>query len=289
MHITTDIVTARDILRHWRQQGEAIAFVPTMGNLHAGHMALVDRARRHGRRVVVSIFVNPLQFSQGEDFASYPRTLADDQSGLSQNSVDLLFAPATGEMYPGGLELATQVTVPGLSDILCGAFRPGHFTGVATVVCKLFNIIQPQIALFGEKDYQQLVVIRRMVQDLAMPVEIIGAPTVREPDGLAMSSRNGYLSIEERRLAPHIYQYLLDARAAILAKSSDYAAISQEKMANLRAKGFNPDYFEIRRSADLGLAAPADKELIVLIAARLGRTRLIDNLKVSLGKEPAFT
>lgn len=265
----------------WRAAGEAVAFVPTMGNLHSGHLALVARAREEAPRVVVSVFVNPTQFGPNEDFARYPRTEAEDAEKLEAAGADVLFLPSVEEMYPGGAEATTFVEVPGISDILCGEFRPGHFRGVATVVARLFNIVQPDAAVFGEKDYQQLLVIRRMVRDLAFPVRVIGAPTVREDDGLAKSSRNQYLAPEERELATRIHA-TLQAVAESLRAGRDIAALEREGAESLERAGFRPDYFAIRRAEDLDEPAPGDRELVVLVAARLGGTRLIDNLRVTL-------
>jgi len=260
---------------------ERIAFVPTMGNLHEGHLTLVRRAREQAERVIVSIFVNPLQFGAGEDFGSYPRTLARDAELLAAEGVDWLFAPGVEVMYPRPQAEQTRVVVPDISDILCGAARPGHFAGVATVVCKLFNMVRPDVALFGQKDYQQLLVIRRMVEDLAMPVTVVGVPTVREADGLAMSSRNGYLDAEQRRLAPALYRVLCDT-AADLAAGEPPAALERAAALALDAAGLHTDYLVIRRQADLTVPRPGDSELVILAAAWLGKTRLIDNLEVRL-------
>lgn len=265
----------------WRSQGERIAFVPTMGNLHAGHLHLVERARELADRVAVSIFVNPLQFGPNEDFDRYPRTIEADRAGLIDVGADLLFTPAVAEMYPRPQAEQTRVEVPGLSDILCGAYRPGHFVGVATVVCKLFNMVQPDLALFGEKDFQQLLVIRRMAEDLALPVQIVGIPTVREEDGLARSSRNGYLTSEERNLAPVVYRTLTWA-AAELRGGAEFAAVAGVARERLEGAGLRPDYFEVRRVTDLAVPAADDRDLVLLVAAWLGRTRLIDNLQVGL-------
>lgn len=265
----------------WRKNGEGIALVPTMGNLHAGHLSLVEEARQRAKRVVVSIFVNPLQFGPHEDYARYPRTPEEDRRKLLEFGVDALFSPTVEEMYPRGLERSAFVEVPTLSEILCGASRPAHFRGVATVVAKLFNLVQPDVAVFGEKDYQQLLLVKRMVADLNFPVEIIGAPTVREPDGLAMSSRNQYLSHEERLRAPWLYRALCEARAAILAGERDFKALSERQMRKLQQVGFKLDYFAIRRADDLATADPNDRPLRILAAAWLGKTRLIDNLGVA--------
>lgn len=281
MLTATTLGTVRAQLAAWRAQGERIALVPTMGNLHQGHLKLVETAKKQAKRVVVSIFVNPLQFGQNEYFASYPRTFEEDSRILAANDVDILFAPVLEEMYPEGMATHTKVDVPGLSDILCGASRPGHFRGVATVVNKLFNIVQPDLAVFGEKDYQQLLIIRRMTKDLAMPVDIVGVATVREPDGLAMSSRNGYLSAEDRRQAPQLYQALCAVRYQ-LGKGCELTAAADAGLVWLRDAGLRPDYLTVRRARDLGPASAEDRDLVVLAAAWLGNTRLIDNLRVTL-------
>ena len=260
--------------------GERVAFVPTMGNLHDGHLELVRRGRALAPRVVVSIFVNPLQFGPGEDLASYPRTLARDSELLAAAGADLLFAPSAETMYPRPPAEQTRVEVPGLSDILCGASRPGHFVGVSTVVCKLFNMVRPDLALFGEKDFQQLAVIRRMVDDLCIPVEVVGVLTVREPDGLAMSSRNGYLTAEERERAPALHRALQALTQAVEAGGSDLAALERAAAARIDAAGLRTDYVSVRRVRDLALPCDADEDLVVLAAAYLGRARLIDNLRV---------
>ena len=269
----------RAIVAEWRRAGERIAFVPTMGNLHAGHGSLVGRAAELAERVIVSIFVNPLQFGPNEDFAAYPRTPEEDRRVLEALHVDLLFAPEVDDIYPRGQESTARVHVPVIEDILCGAFRPGHFMGVATVVTKLLNIVQPDVAVFGEKDYQQLLIIRRAALDLCMPIEIVGVRTAREPDGLAMSSRNRYLSAEQRALAPAIYAELDRARVAIEAGDEDFAALERRGSEALRQAGFRPDYFEIRDAATLEAPGPQSRELVVLTAARIGRARLIDNVR----------
>ena len=284
MQTIQQLEALRAQIADWRRAGETIAFVPTMGNLHAGHLALIGAARGRAARVVASIFVNPLQFGAGEDFGAYPRTFAQDQTALGESGCDLLFAPAVETMYPDGQEGHTRVEVPGLSDILCGASRPGHFVGVATVVCKLFNMVQPDLALFGEKDFQQLLVIRRMTADLALPVSVLGMPTVREADGLAMSSRNGYLTADERRRAPGLYRALHSAAAA-LESARDVAAAEAAGLAAVESAGLRPDYLRIRRARDLAPAGanaddPAAGDLIILAAAYLGRARLIDNLRI---------
>lgn len=267
----------RGALRAARKAGKSIAFVPTMGNLHDGHITLVKAAKRRADIVVASIFVNPTQFGANEDFTQYPRTLAMDSTFLADAACDLLFAPDASEMYPDGRSQSTSVSVSGITENLCGASRPGHFTGVATVVSKLFNIVQPDMALFGEKDYQQLAVIRRLTRELCFPVEIIGVPTVRADDGLALSSRNGFLSAEERKQAPLLFQTLSNLRTAIIGGQQDYPMLAQAAQAHLAKCGFQPDYLEVLRQ-DLEKPGPEDKELVILVAAKLGKTRLIDNL-----------
>ena len=280
MQIAESIAALRETIRYWRTLGETVAFVPTMGNLHAGHLRLVTAAKSHADRVVVSIFVNPTQFGVGEDFAAYPRTPEADTQKLREASADGLFLPQTDEVYPAGA--ATFVEVPGISDDLCGQFRPGHFRGVATVVCKLFNMVQPDVAVFGEKDWQQLTVIRRMVADLNLPVRIIGIPTVREPEGLAMSSRNAYLSEGEKQSATTLYRCLLAAKAALEAGGRDYESIAARQAEILHSAGFRVDYFAIRRLDDLALPTVDERNFVILVATKLGRTRLIDNIKLSL-------
>lgn len=267
-------------LRLWRRGGGSIAFVPTMGNLHAGHLDLVGRAQALADRTVASIFVNPLQFGPQEDYAAYPRTLERDRERLQAAGADILFAPSVDTIYPQNPRAVTRIRVPELSDILCGAFRPGHFEGVATVVAKLFNLVQPDIAVFGKKDYQQLRLIERMVHDLAIPVSIVGVPTVREPDGLAMSSRNQYLSPQERALAPALYNCLADISRQLMGGGHDFSRLEGEAMRQLEQTGFKPQYVEIRRATDLAKPEAGERELVVLGAAYLGRTRLIDNLEI---------
>jgi pantoate--beta-alanine ligase len=269
----------RDLVSEQRRKGQRIAFVPTMGNLHAGHGSLVSRARQLADRVIVSVFVNPLQFGPNEDFAAYPRTPDEDRMLLTSLRVDVLFAPAVDDIYPRGQESTARVHVPDLEDILCGAFRPGHFMGVATVVTKLLNLVQPDVALFGEKDYQQLMIIRRAATDLCMPIEIVGVPTTREADGLAMSSRNRYLTPEQRKLAPAIFAELEKARRALESGDTHFAAIEAAGAAALARAGFKPDYFAVRDATTLGAPRDASSELVVLTAARIGRARLIDNVR----------
>lgn len=283
MQIVSKIQDLRLAVSEWRQQNQKVAFVPTMGNLHAGHIQLVKTAQQQADRVVVSIFVNPAQFGPNEDFASYPRTEKQDQDRLTDYGTDLLFLPSAEEMYPAPIQ--TQVSVKELSTLHCGASRPGHFDGVALVVCKLLNMVQPDLLLLGEKDFQQLAVIRTMVADLNIPVAIQGVATVREADGLAMSSRNGYLTSTERQRAPLLYQALCAARDAVLSGQTDYQAIVDRHAQVLRDAGFLLDYFRICRSADLLPADGNDTELVILIAAKLGKTRLIDNIYFARGKQ----
>jgi pantoate--beta-alanine ligase len=267
--LTVDSIAAvRETIGAWRAAGQRIAFVPTMGNLHAGHISLIELARKHGDRFVASIFVNPMQFGPNEDFNHYPRTPERDAQMLAAAGCDLMFMPHVEEIYPNGERIATRVHVPEISSILCGEFRPGHFEGVATIVAKLFNIVQPDVAIFGEKDFQQLTIVRRMASDLCLPVRIVGAPTMREPDGLAMSSR--------------IYAELKRARAAILAGARDYVRIEAECSEALAPRGLRVEYFAVRRVSDLQAATRTDLALVVLCAARLGRARLIDNVTVTL-------
>ncbi|SFB51257.1 pantoate--beta-alanine ligase [Pseudomonas sp. NFIX10] len=265
-----------------RGEGKRIAFVPTMGNLHSGHVALVTKATQRADFVVASIFVNPLQFGAGEDLDKYPRTLAADQEKLLQAGCHLLFAPSVEEMYPDGMAGQTRVSVPQLSEGLCGASRPGHFEGVATVVSKLFNMVQPDIAVFGQKDFQQLAVIRALVHDLNMPIQIIGEPTVRAEDGLALSSRNGFLSPDQRAVAPVVYHVLNQIAEAIKQGQRDFPALIGEQLKQLEAAGLRPDYLEIRDAKTLRPASSEDRDLVILVAAFLGTTRLIDNLHLDL-------
>ena len=276
MQTATTIAALRQTVRQWRQAGQTVAFVPTMGNLHAGHLKLVETAQNRADRVVASIFVNPTQFGPNEDFASYPRTEEEDRVKLATLNTDLLFLPSVEEMYPQPLQ--TRVSVAGLSTIHCGASRPGHFDGVAVVVCKLLNMVQPDLLLLGEKDFQQLTVVKRMVADLNIPVDILGVPTVRETDGLAMSSRNGYLSSEERKVAPRLYQALRAIRDSIQAGQGEDRAIIAAQAIKLQQAGFALDYIHLCRSVDLQQANFEDDDLVLLAAARLGRTRLIDNV-----------
>ena len=278
-HTTVEL---RKRIRRWREMNQRVALVPTMGNLHAGHIALVKQARKLADRVVASIFVNPLQFAPTEDFGAYPRTPDADRLQLAVAGTDLLFIPETEEVYPGGMDAATRVEVPGLSDILDGASRPTHFIGVATVVAKLFNMVQPDVAIFGEKDYQQLQVIRRMTTDLCLPIEIVGHPTVRELDGLAMSSRNQYLTKTERAQAPLLQRVLREAAFALRDSSRDFGALQKQAVDKLATGGFKPDYVEIRRAETLAPPAADDTRFVVLGAAWLGKARLIDNVPLDV-------
>ncbi|MBT1444401.1 pantoate--beta-alanine ligase [Shewanella sp. JM162201] len=280
MYTTAVIDEIRAQVRAWRAKGETVAFVPTMGNLHAGHITLVKEAKRRADHVVASIFVNPMQFGKNEDLDAYPRTLAEDQAALTEAGCELLFTPTPDIMYPKGLDAQTFVEVPGISDELCGASRPGHFRGVATIVLKLFNIVQSDMALFGRKDFQQLLVIRTMVEDLSLPIEIIGVDTVREPSGLAMSSRNGYLTADEKQRAAALKAALDTLAADIKAGSAIDAAVASANQ-SISAAGFKPDYMEVRSSKTLAKATDADRELVVLAAAYIGKARLIDNLVFS--------
>jgi len=280
MQTVTTIETVRAHVRAWRAARLSVALVPTMGNLHAGHMSLLQTARERAARVVASIFVNPLQFGPSEDFAGYPRTLEEDQELLREAQCDLLFAPSVEELYPEAGTQQTVVSVRGLTDILCGPFRPGHFDGVATVVAKLFGIVTPDLAVFGEKDFQQFMVIRRMTLDLALPVEVIGAPTVRAADGLALSSRNRYLSDEERARAPAIWRALRATVDALAAGERDFAALERRGWGALEQAGMKPDYFTVLSAQDLSPPLTTATDLVVLTAARLGRARLIDNLRL---------
>lgn len=275
------IASVRTGLAQWRKEGAQIGFVATMGNLHPGHLSLVHAARSQADRVVASIFVNPLQFGPDEDYAVYPRTLAADSSALETAGCDLLFAPSTHEMYPNG-QSATQVSVGALGDVLCGAHRVGHFDGMATVVTKLLSIIQPDVAIFGQKDFQQLTVIRRLVLDLNIPVSIHGVPTAREPDGLAMSSRNAFLDDDDRAVAPLLHATLLEVAEQIADGARDYHAICLAAISTLTKAGFRPDYVEVRNAVDLSEPDDATQKLVILAAAGLGRTRLIDNIQLNL-------
>jgi pantoate--beta-alanine ligase len=280
--VVRTVSAVRSAVAAWRKAGETVAFAPTMGNLHAGHMSLAALGAQAARRVVMSIFVNPTQFGPTEDFASYPRTLAADEALIAAGGhVDLVFVPSAAEIYPFGIEQAVRVQLPALSHDLDGASRPGHFDGVATVVCRLLNIVAPDVLFLGQKDYQQFVLMQRMIADLALPVELRMAPTCREPDGLAMSSRNRYLDARERQQAPALHRALARVRERLHAGDRDFARVTAAARAELESAGFRPEYVEVRRQGDLAPAgAAADEQRIVLGAARLGRARLIDNLFV---------
>ncbi|BEM34738.1 pantoate--beta-alanine ligase [Serratia sp. Lou2A] len=282
MIIIETLPMLRQQIRRWRQEGKRIALVPTMGNLHDGHMTLVDEARARADVVVVSIFVNPMQFDRPDDLARYPRTLQEDSEKLTRRGVDLVFAPAPAAVYPQGLEQQTYVDVPGISSILEGASRPGHFRGVSTIVSKLFNLVQPDLACFGEKDYQQLALIRKMVADMGYDIDIIGVPTVRAKDGLALSSRNGYLTAEERKIAPQLSK-IMNALAQQLANGERHVETLLEQTAEqLRAAGFTPDELFIRDADSLQPLTVDSQRAVVLMAAWLGKARLIDNQQVDL-------
>jgi pantoate--beta-alanine ligase len=284
MQRVNSVEQLRQSVAAWRAAGDRIALVPTMGNLHDGHMALFRQAYKHAKRLIVSSFVNPMQFGPSEDYERYPRTPDADSEILRRSGCDILFAPEVNEVYPRGLAFATRVQVPGFSEILDGEFRPGHFEGVASVVMRLFSMVQPNVAIFGEKDYQQLLVIRRMAADLFLPVEIVGSPTVRAPDGLALSSRNVYLSEDERASAPKLYEELRRVAVAINTddeSAKDLQALETEARRNLRALGFKIEYFTIRSANTLLTPSLSESELVVLVAARLGRARLIDNTRAT--------
>lgn len=266
----------------WRSHDDHVALVPTMGNLHQGHLSLVELAREHAERVIVSIFVNPAQFGEGEDYDEYPRTLERDTRRLKKSPADLVFAPSVETMYPFGLDMATTVSVPGLTENFCGASRPGHFDGVTTVVARLFAMVAPDVAVFGQKDYQQQLVIRYMTQDLSLPIKIITAETVREDDGLALSSRNSYLSDEDRARAPVLYQSLQAVGLELQNGRRNFEELENVGRSRLIEAGFDVDYFSIRRALNLEPPNRDCDDLVVLVAARLGNARLIDNLVVTI-------
>ena len=282
MEVVHSIEEIRREVRNLRNRSATIGFVPTMGNLHAGHLSLVKDAAASCGAVVVSIYVNPMQFGPTEDFSTYPRTLEQDLELLREAGTITVFQPDDEAMYPHGTTGQTFVEVPLMGEMLCGAARPGHFRGVSTVVARLLNIVQPDLAVFGKKDYQQLAIIRRMVADLAIPVEIVGGETIRAEDGLALSSRNRYLTAEQRRQAPCLYASLLEAAEQVRAGRQAFAQIEQAALQELRGCGFQPDYVAIRRQQDLQPAGAGDRVLVVLAAARLGQARLIDNVEIVL-------
>jgi pantoate--beta-alanine ligase len=281
MQSITEIKSLRSQIRAWRQAGLSIALVPTMGNLHQGHFSLVEKAKTLADKVVVSIFVNPMQFGANEDLASYPRTLAADKQGLAELDTDIVFTPSVETIYPNGLGEQSFVDVPGVSLGYCGGTRPGHFKGVATVVTKLFNLVQPDYACFGEKDFQQLQVIKTMTRDLSIPVEVIGVPTMREVTGLAMSSRNGYLSNEQKEIAVALFKTLRKCANEIKQGNLDFTAIEKQACEYLTQAGLKPDYFKVAQQDTLKAATLKDTQFVILAAAFLGSVRLIDNLQVS--------
>ncbi|MGK0298366.1 MAG: pantoate--beta-alanine ligase [Gammaproteobacteria bacterium] len=282
MNIVNELSGLRNKIAEWKKQGHTIALVPTMGNLHDGHLSLLEKAKILSDKTVVSIFVNPIQFGTGEDYESYPSTITTDKSKLESNQVDLLFTPDLEELYPSGVDVDTRVNIPILSSILCGQFRPDHFSGVATVVSKLLINVTPDYAMFGEKDYQQLMIIQRMVSDLCIPTKIIGMPIIRDDDGLAMSSRNAYLTEEQRKLAPMIYQTLQLAADKLKNRTDNHSTIEQQGFQALENAGFTPEYFSVRRTGDLGVPNGDESDLSILLAAWLGTARLIDNIKIKL-------
>ena len=283
MEIIFDLKGLRGAFSGWKNQSNSIALVPTMGNLHLGHLSLIEGAKDKADRTVVSIFVNPIQFGHGEDYELYPSTLEQDLDILRDAHVDLVFAPNLGELYPAGIEADTRITVPDISDILCGEFRPGHFSGVATVVMKLFINVQPDYAFFGEKDYQQTLVIKRMVSDLLLPVKVLTLPIIREDNGLAMSSRNSYLNESQKQLSSEIYKAIEKAATMIRTRADSFDGIEKSSVDRLEELGFKVEYFSIRRRQDLKLVNDGvDKSLIILVAAWIGDTRLIDNLQIDI-------
>ena len=287
MQTFAEIAQIREQIRSWRREGRRIAFVPTMGNLHEGHLTLVRKARELADVVVVSIFVNPMQFDKADDLDNYPRTLEEDLAKLNNEGVELVFTPTPDIMYPEGLDRQTFVEVPGLSTMLEGALRPSHFRGVSTIVTKLFNIVQPDIACFGEKDYQQLALIRQMVIDLAMDIEVVGVATVREMDGLAMSSRNGYLTVDERQRAPVLARTMRWISSQMRGGRADYAEIVVDANDQLRAAGLQPDEIYIRDAVSLQPVSEETQQAVILMSAFLGKARLIDNQVVELSTATA--
>jgi len=282
MQSITEIKSLRSQIKAWRQAGLSVAFVPTMGNLHRGHFSLVERAKTLADKVVVSIFVNPMQFGANEDLDNYPRTLSEDKQGLAELGTDIVFTPSVSTIYPNGLGEQSFVDVPGVSLGYCGGSRPGHFKGVATVVTKLFNLVQPDYACFGEKDFQQLQVIKTMARDLSMPVEIIGVPTMREVSGLAMSSRNGYLSAEQKTTATALFKALGQCAEQLKQGNKDFTSLKTHAKQSLEQAGLKPDYFEIAQRDTLKTATLDDNHFVILAAAFLGSVRLIDNMQVDI-------
>lgn len=282
MQVVHTLKELRLILRQTRSKGKRVSLVPTMGNLHEGHLQLVDRARQSDAFVVATIFVNPLQFGENEDFDAYPRTLERDSKLLEQRGCNLLFAPNVSEVYPDGLKAESTVHVPDLTKHHCGASREKHFDGVATIVSKLFNMVQPDEAVFGEKDFQQMMVIRKLVKDLCFPIEIISVATCREEDGLAKSSRNGYLDAEQRKLAKYLYLVLQETKTNLIEGNGDFTSARQQAITSLTEYGFKLDYFNIASVSTLLPAKDGDVDIVILAAAYMGATRLIDNIRVSL-------
>jgi len=281
MKTVSQILELRQIIKGWHQQGLTVAFVPTMGNLHAGHMSLVTEAHKHADKVVASIFVNPMQFGENEDIDNYPRTMEADQQKLEEYDTDLLFTPTPEIIYPKGLDKQSYIEVPNVSEGYCGESRPGHFRGVATVVCKLFNLVQPDVACFGLKDYQQVQVIQTMVEDLSMPIKIIPVETQREISGLALSSRNGYLSKEELKIAPALNQNI-QWLAEQIKTNNDFIGLAKQAASFIDNAGLKTDYIHICHARTLQPASEDDKSLVILAAAHCGKARLIDNLQVTL-------
>jgi len=284
MKTVESIKDLREQVKSWRMQGLTIAFVPTMGNLHEGHLALVKAAHQRADKVIASIFVNPMQFGLNEDIDNYPKTLAQDKASLIEVETDLLFTPTADIIYPKGFGENSYVEVPNISDLYCGASRPGHFRGVATVVCKLFNLVQPDSACFGSKDYQQLQIIQTMVEDLSMPVDIIPVEIIRETSGLAMSSRNGYLTPEELAIAPALYQTLqwMDTQLRKDHQPTDYTTLIMQASEKINNAGLKADYINVCHAKTLAPATQKDKKIVILAAAYLGKARLIDNMPVTL-------
>lgn len=283
MYQATSVIELRQYIQHWKNHGKSIAFIPTMGNLHQGHISLVEKGQSLCDHTICSIFVNPMQFGPNEDFNHYPRTLERDIDQLEAIGCDLVYLPAASELYPDGLEKITQVQVTDLTGIFEGAHRPGHFTGVATIVLKLLNIVRPDVSIFGKKDFQQYRVISKMVEDLNLEVDIIGAETTREPNGLATSSRNQYLSDDQKELASLIYRTLKESAASITAGDNTFDKLEQRAIERLNQAGFETDYFCVCNVETLEPASPEDRRLVILVTARLGETRLLDNIEIDLG------
>lgn len=281
MKTVDNINDLRQIVSEWRQQGLKIGFVPTMGNLHAGHISLITEAHKHADKIVASIFINPMQFGENEDVDNYPRTMEADQQKLAAEGTDLLFTPTPEIIYPKGLDKQTYVEVPNVSEGYCGESRPGHFKGVSTIVCKLFNLVQPDVACFGLKDYQQVQVIETMVEDLSMPIKIIPVDTVREPSGLALSSRNGYLTEEELKIAPALSQNI-QWLANELKTNTDFIGLAKTAKMYIDNAGLKTDYIHVCNAKTLQPASEDDKEVVILAAAFCGKARLIDNLRFTL-------